>query len=165
MWKQLAILCACIPSFHHLKEKTVNLAMFQLIKIQADVAGLSQRNIKESLTRYVPGYRPGSWKWFPFHCCSCWNGLNLIFSCLYAVKTFSWFGKKLKMFIGLHTSSVRAWCQTWLEIVGRTHITSGGLKSLETWLLQRIFCPRKICCGNEYIMCLESEFQGYKSSE
>lgn len=138
MWKQLVILCACIPSVHYLKEKTISLAMFWLIKIQADVAGISQGNIKESLRRYVPGYRPGSWNWFPFHCCSCWNGLNLIFSSLFAVKSFSWFGKNLKMFIGLHTSSVRAWSQAWLEIVGITHITSGGLKSLEALLLQRI---------------------------
>lgn len=51
MWKQLAILCFCIPSVHHLKKKTVNLTVFWPIKIQADVAGISRGNIKDSLGR------------------------------------------------------------------------------------------------------------------
>lgn len=155
MWKQLAILCVCIPLVHHLKEKIVSLAVFWPIKIQADVAGINQRNIKESLGRYVPGYRLDSWKWFPFHCCSCWNGLNLLFlkSLVFLVliiNNFFFIWKRetkpnqtnkqnpQKVFIGLQTSSVRTWSQTWLEI--------------SQWLLEDWSCQGFHFCG-ELIFC------------
>lgn len=69
MWKQLAILCVYIPSVHHLKEKTVGLAMLCLI----NTSRCSRDKLEkyQSLTRYIPGNRSGLWKRFPFHCCSC----------------------------------------------------------------------------------------------
>lgn len=129
MWKQLTILCVYIPWVHHLKEKTVNTAMLWLI----NTSRCSRDKLEkyQSLTRYIPGNRFGLWKRFPFHCCSRWNDLNLLFLLL---------KKKshLEPFVGLCTSSVRAWSQIWLEISEQSSNDFGGLKSSEISLMQRI---------------------------
>lgn len=130
--KQPAILCVSIPSVHHLKEKTVSLAMLWLINTSRCIR--DKLEIFQSLTRYIPGNRSGLWKRFPFHCCSCWNDLNLLFfSCLKKKKT-----THLEPFVGLYTSSVRAWSQIWLEISRQSSNDFGGLKSSEISLMQRI---------------------------
>lgn len=128
MWKQLAILCVYIPSVHHLKEKTVSLAMLWLI----NTSRCSRDKLEkyQSLTRYRPRTRSGLWKRFPFHCYNCWNDWNLLFfSCLKKKKSH------LEPFVGLYSSSVKAWSQIWLEISGQSSNDFGGLKSSEIALM------------------------------
>lgn len=157
MWKQLAILCVYIPSVHHLKEKTVSLAMLWLI----NTSRCSRDKLEkyQSLTRYRPGNRSALWKRFPFHCCSCWNDLNLpFFSCF-----FFFFKSHLEPFVGFYTSCVRAWSQICLEISGQSSNDFGGVKSSEILLMQRIntLCSRFVqlstsCAHSQNIKDMEA---------
>lgn len=158
MWKQLAILCVYIPSVHHLKEKTVSLAMLWLI----NTSRCSRDKLEkyQSLTRYRPGNRSALWKRFPFHCCSCWNDLNLpFFSCFLKKKIPPRTICRLLYFL----------CESLIPNLPGNQWTE--LKWLWRSEVIRDFAyaenqyPLLEICAAEHIVCPQSEHQGYRGNE
>lgn len=174
---QVAILCVCIHWVHHRKEKSVDFALFWLMKIQADVAQISQRNIKEvsediyqiwfmeaisfSLLQLLKWSKFGLVFFFlPFKC-------YLLTFLLIRNKSNQSNKKKSR---NVHRTSCHLYESMIPILTGNQWEMLKWL--LEDWLIQRfhfcrelIFCSWRICCTNEYIVCSESGFQGHRSGE